>query len=105
MYMDVNARYIAVAITAPSNKNQCALWYATAFGELLETPAEDEEPVVVTKPAIDIASASFIGYKGWCDAHAGGQDRYKQRDYSFTIRDSYPITNAYDGNMNTYASS
>ena len=60
-------------------------------------------PVSATPTSISIVSGSFEGYKGWLQKDQGGQTRYKQRGYTYTIQDSYPITNAFDGNTSTYA--
>ena len=59
-------------------------------------------PVSATPSSITITGGSFVGYKGWLKAY-DGQNRYTQRGGTFSVRDEYPITNAYDGNNTTYA--
>ncbi len=60
-------------------------------------------PASATSSQINIIAGSFEGYKGWLKAN-DGQTRYKQRAYTYGLRDTNPITNAFDGNASTWTS-
>ena len=60
-------------------------------------------PVSATSTPISIVGGSFEGYKGWLTAN-DGQTRYKQRAYTYGLRDTNPITCAFDGDAGTWTS-